>query len=326
MNIIKTENLTKRYGKVEALRGVSLEVGEGAVGLLGPNGAGKTTLLRILLGQTQKTSGTAMLLDTSISDKNFEVRRNFGYMPEHECLVPTMNAVTFISYMAMINGLSRADAVQRAHEALHYVGIGDERYRFIKTYSTGMRQKIKFAQAIAHDPKVLFLDEPTNGMDPEGRRQILELIKDVHTNHGKSVVLSSHLLDDVEAICDHVIVLNEGKLVLDDLLSTLTGTDKYTLDIKIKGDGDLFLSVLNKQGFNVTREGTLFKVERKGDTLDIIVRLCAENGIQLRYANQSFRSLEDIFIDIVSGSSGKTDAKLPEKPTKLSAGGVSGAN
>ncbi|MDP6156346.1 MAG: ABC transporter ATP-binding protein [Candidatus Thermoplasmatota archaeon] len=326
MNIIKTENLTKRYGKVEALRGVSLEVGEGAVGLLGPNGAGKTTLLRILLGQTKKTSGTAMLLNTSISDKNFEVRRNFGYMPEHECLVPTMNAVTFISYMAMINGLPRSDAVQRAHEALHYVGIGDERYRFIKTYSTGMRQKIKFAQAIAHDPQVLFLDEPTNGMDPEGRRQILDLIKDVHVNHGKSVVLSSHLLADVEAICDHVIVLNEGKLVLDDLLSALTGTDKNTLDIKIKGDGDRFMSVLEKQGFNVTREENLFKVERKGDTLDIIVKLCAENGIQLRYANQSFRSLEDIFIEIISRSSGKGGVTVQKKDSNSATGGGSGAN
>jgi len=325
MNIIKTENLTKRFGKVEALRGVSLEVGEGAVGLLGPNGAGKTTLLRILLGQTHKTAGSAMLLDTSISDKNFEVRRNFGYMPEHECLVPTMNAVTFISYMAMINGLSQADAVQRAHEALHYVGIGDERYRLIKTYSTGMRQKIKFAQAIAHDPKVLFLDEPTNGMDPEGRRQILQLIKDVHENHGKSVVLSSHLLADVEAICDHVIVLNEGKLVLDDLLSSLTGTDRNILDIKIKGDGDLFMKVLKKEGFKVEREANLFKVERKDDTLDIIVRLCAENSIQLRYANQSYTSLEDIFLNIVAESSGKGGA-TQQKTSSPAAGGDSGAN
>lgn len=309
MVIIETDSLVKQYGKVHALKGVTLKIYEGAIGLLGPNGAGKTTLLRILLGLTTPTSGKSSILGSAISDKNYDVRRNIGYMPEHECLVPTMNAVTFISYMAMLNGLPRNDAVQRAHEGLHYVGIGDERYRTIDTYSTGMRQKVKFAQALAHDPKILFLDEPTNGMDPEGRRQILNLIKDINRNHGKSIILSSHLLADVESVCDHVVVLNEGLMVLQEELSVLARTDRNTLEVKIKGDENLFLSGLRKNGLKVRQEGHIFRVERKEKTLDLIVRFCAENGFQLRYANQGYTSLEDIFIDIITKGAGGIERK-----------------
>jgi len=326
MNVIETNSIVKRYRRVEALKKVTLKVPEGAIGLLGPNGAGKTTLLRILLGLARPTSGSATLLDTSVSEKNVEVHRHIGYMPEHECLVPTMNAVSFVSLMAMLNGLPRSDANQRAHEALHYVGIGDERYRLIKTYSTGMRQKVKFAQAVAHDPKVLFLDEPTNGMDPEGRSQILGLIRDIHLNHGKTIILSSHLLTDVEKVCGHVVVLNRGEVVLQGDLSALTGGDRSILDVKIKGDEKLFLSSLKKEGMKVRREGTYFQMDRKKDTLDRIVRLCAENDIQLRYANQSYRSLEDIFMEIVMGTSGKTDMEMHPETGDAKSGGGEGAN
>ena len=326
MNVIETNSIVKRYRRVEALKKVTLKVPEGAIGLLGPNGAGKTTLLRILLGLARPTSGSATLLDTSVSEKNVEVHRYIGYMPEHECLVPTMNAVSFVSLMAMLNGLPRSDANQRAHEALHYVGIGDERYRLIKTYSTGMRQKVKFAQAVAHDPKVLFLDEPTNGMDPDGRSQILGLIRDIHLNHGKTIILSSHLLTDVEKVCGHVVVLNRGEVVLQGDLSALTGGDRSILDIKIKGDEKLFLSSLKKEGMKVRREGTVFQVDRKKGTLNRIVRLCAENDIQLRYANQSYRSLEDIFMEIVMGTSGKDAMEFPSETEDAKSGGGKGAN
>ena len=326
MNVIETNSIVKRYRRVEALRNVTLKVPEGAIGLLGPNGAGKTTLLRILLGLARPTSGSATLLDSSVTQKNVEVHRHIGYMPEHECLVPTMNAVSFVSLMAMLNGLPRSDANQRAHEALHYVGIGDERYRLIKTYSTGMRQKVKFAQAVAHDPKVLFLDEPTNGMDPDGRNQILGLIRDIHLNHGKTIILSSHLLTDVEKVCGHVVVLNRGEVVLQGDLSALTGGDRSILDVKIKGDEKLFLSSLKKEGMKVRREGTYFQMDRKKDTLDRIVRLCAENDIQLRYANQSYRSLEDIFMEIVMGTSGKTDKETDPETGDAKNGGGEGAN
>ena len=299
MAIIETASLVKDYGKVEALRGITMSLSRGAVGLLGPNGAGKTTLLRILLGLTIPTSGSFSLLGTPMGTGGYDVRRKIGYMPEHECLIPTMTAVSFISHMAMLNGLSRQDAMKRAHEGLHYVGIGDERYRMIKTYSTGMRQKVKFAQAIAHDPGILFLDEPTNGMDPEGRKQILTLIRDIHRNHGKSVILSSHLLTDVEAVCDHVVLLDQGSLVLEEDLAVLKSGDKNTLDIKIKGDDELFEKLLRKAEFEFRKEGPLYLVRRGEDSLEKILRICAENDIQLRYANQSLASLEDIFLETV---------------------------
>lgn len=315
MNTIETNALAKDYGKVKALRGVSLKVPEGPVGLLGPNGAGKTTLLRILLGLISPTSGDFSILDVTSVEGRTEVRREIGYMPEHDCLVPTMNAVGFVSYMAMLNGLPRSDAKKRAHESLHYVGIGDERYRKIKTYSTGMSQKVKFAQAIAHDPKLLFLDEPTNGMDPKGRRQILELIRDIHTTQDKSVLLSSHLLPDVESVCERVIVLNRGKVVLEDDIKKLTSGGRSYLDIKIKGDEDFFYSLLEEEGFEVRREGHVFTVIRAEGALGRIVRLCAENDVQLRYANQGYTSLEKVFLAIVRKSGEDSGRKVPDGDT-----------
>ena len=320
MDIISIKSISKSYGDVQALKDISLNIPEGAVGLLGPNGAGKSTLLRILLGLDRPTYGSLSILEDRVTDHNFHMLQKIGYMPEHECLDPTKKAITFVTDMAMINGLPRNDAKQRAHEALHYVGIADERYRKIKTYSTGMRQKVKLAQAIAHDPDIIFLDEPTNGMDPDGRKQILKLIRDLHDNHNKSIVVSSHILDDVEAVCDHVILLNEGNLVLQGNISDLSGGDKRkeiledsinilkdkikgTLDVKVGADEKLFLKLLRKEGFSVKREGQVFHVIRDDDTLNRIVALCAENDIPLRYANQQVRSLEDIFLETIKRTS-----------------------
>jgi ABC-2 type transport system ATP-binding protein len=303
LNIISVKSLSKSYGNVHALKTVSLEIPEGAVGLLGPNGAGKSTLLKILLGLARPTGGNLSILGTRVTDANFEILSKIGYMPEHECLDPTQKAISFVTQMARINGLPHSDAKQRAHEALHYVGIADERYRKIKSFSTGMRQKVKLAQAIAHDPDIIFLDEPTNGMDPDGRKQILKLIRDLHDNHNKSVIVSSHILDDIEAVCEHVIVLNHGKVVLQGDLANLAGGDKKTLDIKVGADENLFLKLLQKEGFFVEREGQVFHVLRKKDTLNRIVAICANNDIPLRYANQQMRSLEDIFLETIAQSS-----------------------
>ncbi len=301
MTIIRTGNLSKYFGGVKALDSVTVVIPDGAVGLLGPNGAGKTTLIRVLLGLSKASLGTTSIMGQALSDKNYEIRKRIGYMPEHECLTPTMNAVAFVSYMAMLNGLPSSDAMKRTHEVLNYVGIDDERYRLIKSYSTGMRQKIKFAQSIVHDPELLILDEPTNGMDPKGRRDILNLIKDINRNQKKSLILSSHILDDVQEVCEHVVVLNQGRLVLQNNISELTGGSKDSMDIKIKGDEQLFLSKMGDAGFEVTREGRLFRIKHEKKGLGPILRICAENEIQLRYANQSLNSLEDIFIGALSG-------------------------
>lgn len=308
MNIISTSGLSKSYGKIRALDNVTLEIPEGAVGLLGPNGAGKSTLLKILLNLVQPTGGSLSILGDKVTAKNFNILEKIGYMPEHECLDPTKTAISFVTQMAMINGLPRSDAKQRAHEALHYVEIADERYRKIKSYSTGMRQKVKLAQAIAHDPEIIFLDEPTNGMDPDSRRQIMNLIRDLHQNHGKSIILSSHILADVEAVCDHVIVVNLGKVVLQGDLKELAGGHRDTLDVKVGVDPKIFEKLLKKEKFKFETSGPVFHIERKENTLDRIVDICAEKDIPLRYANQQMLSLEDIFLDIIKKTSGPAAA------------------
>ena len=196
--VITTGSLTKLYGDLRALDTLTVAVPGGAVGLLGPNGAGKSTLIKALLGLIGTDGGSAEVLGVPISDRKraLATRRKIGYMPESECLLPDQDAVSFISQMGEMSGLPPMTAMQRAHEVLHYVGIGDERYRKIGTYSTGMKQKVKLCQAIVHDPELVFLDEPTNGMDPKGRMEMLELVRDISHNHGKNVIFSSHLLPD----------------------------------------------------------------------------------------------------------------------------------
>jgi ABC-2 type transport system ATP-binding protein len=167
--IIRTSGVTKRFGSVTALDDISLDVPPGATGLLGPNGAGKSTLIRVLIGLLEPTSGGGSILGKDIATEASSIRQRIGYMPEHECLILDMDAVSFCTYMGMMVGMARPEALSRAHEVLHYLGVGEERYRNISTYSTGMRQKIKLAQALVHDPELLLLDEPTNGLDPHGR-------------------------------------------------------------------------------------------------------------------------------------------------------------
>ena len=182
----------------------------GAVGLLGPNGAGKSTLLKSLLGFIVPDKGSMKVLDMDVATSPLEIRARIGYMPESDSHIPGMNAVSFVAYCGQLSGLPAADAMQRAHEVLYYVGLGEARYRNIETYSTGMKQRIKLAQAIVHDPDLLFLDEPTNGMDPKGRDEMLELIHDLAHNKNVNLILSSHLLPDVEFTCDHVVVMDKG--------------------------------------------------------------------------------------------------------------------
>src|ERR671919_2743109 len=224
-----------RYGTQWALSDVSAIFPAGAVGLLGPNGAGKSTMLKALLGLITPDNGRISVLDLDVAVAPLDIRARVGYMPESDAQIPGMSAVAYVAYCAELSGLPAADAMQRAHEVLYYVGLGEARYRNVETYSTGMKQRIKLAQALVHDPDLLFLDEPTNGMDPKGRDEMLELIRDLAHNKNVNLILSSHLLPDVEYTCDHVVVMDKGQVAAQGPIAELKGPAGRVFEPRIKG-------------------------------------------------------------------------------------------
>src|SRR6187431_1399331 len=246
--VVEADHLSVRYGKNVALNDITAVFPPGAVGLLGPNGAGKSTLLKSLLGFLVPEKGSMKVLGLDVASSPLEIRERIGYMPESDSHIPGMNAVSFVAYCAQLSGLPATDAMQRAHEVLYYVGLGEARYRNLETYSTGMKQRIKLAQAIVHDPDLLFLDEPTNGMDPKGRDEMLELIHDLGHNKGVSLILSSHLLPDVEYTCDHVVVMDKGQIATQGPINELKGPTGRVYELRVKGDLPAFLEVLRRSG------------------------------------------------------------------------------
>src|SRR3977135_2202879 len=208
--VVTLDHVTVAYGRSRALGDVTTSFAPGGVGLLGPNGAGKSTMIKALLGFIVPEQGRMRILGLDVAVSSLEIRARVGYMPESDAHIPGMNAVSFVAYCGELAGLPRVDAMQRAHEVLFYVGLGEARYRNVETYSTGMKQRIKLAQALVHDPDLLFLDEPTNGMDPKGRDEMLALVHDLAHHKGVNVIVSSHLLPDVEFTCDHVVVMDKG--------------------------------------------------------------------------------------------------------------------
>src|SRR3954466_12150843 len=210
--VVSLDNVVVEYGKNRALNGVTASFSRGAIGLLGPNGAGKSTMIKALLGFVIPVQGHMKVLGLDVATSPVDIRARIGYMPENDGHIPGLTAVQFVAYCGELAGLASADATQRAHEVLYYVGLGEARYRNVETYSTGMKQRIKLAQALVHDPDLLFLDEPTNGMDPKGRDEMLELVRDLAHNKGINLILSSHLLPDVEYTCEHVVVMDKGAI------------------------------------------------------------------------------------------------------------------
>src|SRR6187401_521604 len=247
-SVVELQRVTVRYGARTALRDVSAVFPAGAVGLLGPNGAGKSTMLRALLGFVPPTEGELTVLGLDVAKSPLAIRARIGYMPETDGHIPGMNAVSFVAFCGELSGLPRADAMQRAHEVLFYVGLGEARYRNLETYSTGMKQRIKLAQALVHDPDLLFLDEPTNGMDPKGRDEMLELIADIARNKGINVILSSHLLPDVEHTCDYVVVLDKGAIAASGTIEALKGPAGRVYEVRVKGAVAPFAARLNAAG------------------------------------------------------------------------------
>jgi ABC-2 type transport system ATP-binding protein len=298
---VEVQQIHFSYGKIKALNGIDIRLPKGAIGLLGPNGAGKSTLLRILLGFLVPDSGEGSVLGYDIRNQQSVIRRYVGYMPEDDCFIPGMDAVSFTSYMGELSGMPRQEAMKRAHEVLYYVGLEESRYRMLETYSGGMRQRLKLAQSIVHDPKLIFLDEPTSGLDPQGRKEILELIMDISSKKDIQVLISSHILPDIEQTCSYVVILNKGEMAAEGQISELKQV-KYSLyELKIKGEEQAFLDRLTKMESQVElTEDKLLKVYLPpGTDPQVIFKIAFEENVQVRHFVKSQTSLEDLFAKVV---------------------------
>src|SRR5215212_9784464 len=301
--VVTLEDVTVTYGTNRALKEVTSSFAGGAVGLLGPNGAGKSTMIKALLGFIAPRAGRMHVLGLDVAVAPLEIRARVGYMPENDAHIPGMNAVSFVAYCGELAGLPRVDAMQRAHEVLFYVGLGEARYRNVETYSTGMKQRIKLAQALVHDPDLLFLDEPTNGMDPKGRDEMLELIRDLGHNKNVNLILSSHLLPDVEYTCDDVIVMDKGQIAAQGPIAELKGPGGRVFELRIKGDLPAFVDVLRRAGMECkATDEDVMRVfvpdtigPQNGSDSRTLFRLAAEHSIQVRHLRPSIPTLEDVF-------------------------------
>ena len=302
--VVTLEGVTVVYAKHAALSDVTASFPAGAVGLLGPNGAGKSTLIKTLLGFVVPDRGRMRVLGLDVAHAGLDIRARVGYVPESDAHIPGMNAVSFVAYCGELGGLPRIDAVQRAHEVLFYVGLGEACYRNVETYSTGMKQRIKLAQALVHDPDLLFLDEPTNGMDPKGRDEMLELVHDLGHNKGVNLILSSHLLPDVEYACDHVVVLDKGKVAAAGPIAALKQPRGRVFELRVKppaGGLEPFLALLTGAGLecHATDEDVMrVFVPGEGGARDVFA-IAASAGAQVRHLRPSVPTLEDVFAHAV---------------------------
>ena len=299
--VVRIDGVSVAYGRNAALRDVTARFEPGAVGLLGPNGAGKSTMLRALLGFVKPDRGRMEVLGLDVARTPLKIRARLGYMPESDAHIPGMNAVTFVAYCGQLSGLPPSDAMQRAHEVLYYVGLGEARYRNVETYSTGMKQRIKLAQALVHDPDLLFLDEPTNGMDPKGRDEMLQLIRDLAYNKGVNLILSSHLLPDVEFTCEQVVVLDKGTIAAQGPIEALKGRGGQVFELRVKGDIARFVQTLRAQGLECreTDEDVMRVFVPDGNGAATLFGLAAREGVQVRHLRPSVPTLEDVFARVV---------------------------
>jgi ABC-2 type transport system ATP-binding protein len=296
-NIVEFQDLNVSYGAVPALANVSGVIPPGPTGLLGPNGAGKTTLLKTLLGFLQPDSGRMTAFGLDPTRAPLEVRRKIGYMPEVDCHIGGMTAAAFVAFAAELSGMARDEAISRSHEVLYYVGLGEARYRTVDTYSTGMKQRAKLAQALVHDPDLLLLDEPTNGLDPNAREEMLALIADVAARRRMSLILCSHLLRDVERVCQRVIVLSQGRVAATGSIAELTGPRRAAFDVRFKGEPAALLRALEQAGCESRQHEDGFRVFVPQDHgPELIFRLAREHKTQVRHLRPGTESLEDVFL------------------------------
>jgi ABC-2 type transport system ATP-binding protein len=295
--VIETQALCKVYGQQRALDGVNLQVAPGAIGLLGPNGAGKSTFMKCLLQLQPITSGSAKLLGREVGTEGREIRKRVGYTPEQDCHIHGMVGCEYVTYCAQLCGLPFQAARQRAHEMLDFVGMGQERYRKSDTYSTGMKQRLKLAQAIVHDPEIVFLDEPTNGLDPKGQAQILELIQSLWRTYGITVVLSSHLLQDVDRICEQIIIIARGRVLVHDTLENLKGRKRGAAEVVVADrHHELQAACVRHQWPCELLPNGHLKVEHKADSLNPLINVLHELNLSPLEIIPSPNALEETFV------------------------------
>ena len=299
--LLHLQGVNKFYGKVHALRGLDLSLPEGSIGLLGPNGAGKSTLLKIMLGLLPPTNGAVQVMGFDATSRSLDLRQRIGYMPEQDCYVAGLDAVELCTYAAQLCGLPAPEARERAHAVLAYVGLEDKRYMKVHTYSTGQKQRVKLAQALVHDPDLLLLDEPTNGLDPRGREEMLALIQDLPEKRGCSIMLSSHQLPDVEAVCKSAILLNEGQLLYSGPIEKMRGQEGNLYEVRVKADAQRFCETLRGAGCEATlhEESLLVRLPPDKDP-DLIFARALETNIQVRHLEPSRLTLESAFLRMLA--------------------------
>ena len=298
--VITAHNLRKMYGPHLALDDVNLEIPSGAVGILGPNGAGKSTLFKCLLGLIKTTSGEGTVLGYDIRTEGDKIRSRIGYMPEYDALDPGLAAVDQVRYSGELLGMNPAHATRRAHEVLEYVGLKDQRYRKIETFSTGMKQATKLACALVHDPEILICDEPTNGLDQRAREFMLQTLRRTVSEGGRSVLMSSHVMDDVQDVCDRIVMIHKGKIVVQSRIDELAKQVDREIEISIWGGASRMQAALEGRGFEVRRLGRVLRVDRVDDnTTFVILEAAAEAGVQVRQMQEYEPDLEDIFLLIM---------------------------
>jgi ABC-2 type transport system ATP-binding protein len=301
--VIELDSLSVQFGNVRALSQLSGTFSGRAIGLLGPNGAGKTTLIHTLLGFYKPSSGTARVLGNDIRHQNRAARALIGYMPERDSFIAGMTAVRFICLMAELSGLPKENALERAHEALYYVGLGEARYRKLESYSLGMKQLAKLAQALVHGPRLLFLDEPTNGLDPPARTRMIKLIREIRDTGEVHVILSSHLLRDVEECCEEVLILKDGQIAQYCNLEAERRANRKFLEVEIRGDEASFLAGVRQLGCDCgpgakRRLKIILPPERQ---IADLYRLATQQDVQIRHLDYKKDSLQDIFLKAMHG-------------------------
>jgi ABC-2 type transport system ATP-binding protein len=304
--VIELDRLSVRLADRDILRDITCSFTGRTIGLLGPNGAGKSTLINTLLGFWPISSGSARVFDIDIKSQSAKVRALIGYMPENDAFISKMTAVSFIRMMAELSGLPAGMALERAHEALFYVGLGEARYRKLGTYSLGMKQLAKIAQAIAHGPKLLILDEPTNGLDPPARQRMIRLVKEMRDSREMHIILCSHLLRDVEETCEEVVILKRGRVVHYSNLEDERRSNRRFLELEVRGEIDPFVAAVEALGCE-SAPGVFNRIKLVlGENVQVqdVYRIAAEQQVQLRRVNFRRDTLEDIFLKAMENENG----------------------
>jgi len=296
--VIEVEGLSKRYGNVQALRSVDVTVERGCTGLVGSNGAGKSTLLRLLLGLIAPDQGRASVLGHDVASDPLGVRARVGYLPEGPCLPGDVTAADFVAFMGQLGGLPPRAARERASEVCYQVGLDEERYRALGGFSAGMLQRVKLAVALVCDPQLLLLDEPTDGMDPQGREDMLDLIDRARGELGVDVLISTHLLGDVERICDQVVMVHGGQVLVQGPIAAVAGTTDAGFAVQLGANGDAELESLTLAGLRARRVGEELHVQGGAGTADMVRDVAADRGWALRRLSPKAPSLEETFLQL----------------------------